>query len=119
MRGTAWIARLSNERRALEPLIALSSELQWTELKFQSRVSMRRALRLTLGKALDHGSPDLHRFVAVGLIYRSDVDPDLDQVLHFYQRPHWHQTLRTFANIDQDESAVLAETLNVIASTKK
>src|SRR6185503_17151973 len=46
--GAAWIARLSNERRALEPLIALSPELQWTELKFQSRVSMRAALRLTL-----------------------------------------------------------------------
>jgi Cytidylyltransferase len=46
--GVAWIARLSNERRALEPLITLSPEFQWTELKFQSRVSMRAALKLTL-----------------------------------------------------------------------
>ena len=46
--GAAWTARLSNERRAIEPLIAQAPELQWTELKFQSRISMRRALRLTL-----------------------------------------------------------------------
>ena len=29
--GTAWIARLSNERRAIEPLIALAPELPWTD----------------------------------------------------------------------------------------
>jgi hypothetical protein len=46
--GAAWIARLSNERRAIEPLIALAPELQWTELKFQRRISLRRALKLTL-----------------------------------------------------------------------
>jgi hypothetical protein len=68
---------------------------------------------------LDHGSPDLHRFVAAGLIFRSDVDPDLDEIMRFYQRPGWPETLRTFANIDQDRSAVLAETLNVIAAIKK
>ena len=67
---------------------------------------------------LDHGSPDLHRFVAAGLIYRSEISPDLDQLLRFYQRPGWDHTLRSFANIDQDESAVLAETLNVIAEIR-
>ena len=46
--GVAWIARLSNERRALEPFIASSPELKWTELKFESRISMRDAVRLTL-----------------------------------------------------------------------
>ena len=29
---------------------------------------------------LDHGSPDLHRFVATGLIYRSEINPDLDKI---------------------------------------
>src|SRR5215216_4186170 len=33
--GAAWIARLSNERRAIDPLIALAPELRWTELKFR------------------------------------------------------------------------------------
>ena len=68
---------------------------------------------------LDHGSSDLHRFVAAGLIYRSDVNPDLDAIIRFYQQPGWPQTLRTFANIDQDESAVLTEALNIIAAIKK
>jgi hypothetical protein len=67
---------------------------------------------------LDHGSPDLHRFVAAGLIYRSEVDPDLDEIWRFYQRTGWRQTLKTFANIDQDESAVLAETLKVITNIR-
>ena len=68
---------------------------------------------------LDHGSPDLHRFVAAGLIHGSDVDPDLDEIMRFYQRPDWPQTLRTFANIAQDESAVLTEAVNTIAAIKK
>ena len=63
---------------------------------------------------LDHGSPDLHRFVTTGLIYRSEVDPDFDELRRFYQRPGWHETLKTFANIHEDESAVLAETIKII-----
>ena len=65
---------------------------------------------------LDHGPPDLHRFVAAGLIYRSDVNPDLDALFHFYQRPEWPETLKTVANIDEDESAVLAEAVRMIAN---
>lgn len=63
---------------------------------------------------LDHGSPDLHRFVAAGLVYRSQVDPDLDEMCWFYQRPGWEQALRAFANIDEDESTVLSDTLKII-----
>ena len=66
--------------------------------------------------SLDHGPPDLHRFVAGGLIYHSDIDPDLDELWRFYQRPDWPQTLKTFANVDEDESAVLAETVKLIAT---
>jgi hypothetical protein len=65
--------------------------------------------------ALDHGSPDLHRFVAAGLICRSDVDPDLDAILGFYQKPRWTETLKTFANIDEHESVVLTKALKVIS----
>jgi hypothetical protein len=35
--GAIWVARLSNERRAIEPLLALSPELNWRELKFRRR----------------------------------------------------------------------------------
>ena len=34
--GVAWIARLSNERRAIEPLVSLAPDLCWTELRFYS-----------------------------------------------------------------------------------
>jgi hypothetical protein len=64
---------------------------------------------------LDHGPPDMHGFVAAGLIYRSDVDPDFGEIMRFYNRPGWQDTLRTFANIDNEESAVLAEVVRVIS----
>jgi hypothetical protein len=35
---------------------------------------------------LDHGPSDLHGFVATGLIYRSNINPDLDDILHFYRQ---------------------------------
>ena len=63
---------------------------------------------------LDYGTPDLHRFVADGLIYRTEVDPDLNEMLHFYQRPGWDNILRRFANVDTDESAVLGAILMTI-----
>jgi hypothetical protein len=63
---------------------------------------------------LDHGSSDLHGFIAAGLIYRSEVDPDFDEMRHFYRRPGWIQTLRQFANIDDDESAVFAAAVKII-----
>ncbi len=64
---------------------------------------------------LDHGSPDLHGFVAQSLIYGSGVAPDLNEVQRFYQRPGWQETLRRFANIDDDECAVLADTVRAIS----
>jgi hypothetical protein len=65
---------------------------------------------------LDHGTSDLHRFVAAAVIHRSEINPDLDEILRFYERPGWHQRLQKFSNIDEDESAVLAEALKAIAA---
>lgn len=60
---------------------------------------------------LDHGSTDLHAFVARELIYPIDdklsFDPDV--MLSFYQRPAWPNVLRLFANIDEDEATVMAQ----------
>lgn len=64
---------------------------------------------------LDHGSPDLHGFVAAGLIYHSNTDPDLDELLRFYQQSGWEQKLRSFANIDDEASTVIAQTVTAIA----
>jgi hypothetical protein len=59
---------------------------------------------------LDYGSPDLHAFVARGLIYAIDDDLsfDPDAMLRFYQQPGWIDTLRFFANIDEDAESVAA-----------
>jgi hypothetical protein len=59
---------------------------------------------------LDYGSPDLHEFVARGLIYPIDdeLSFDPDAMLRFYQRPGWTDALRFFANIDEDENSVAA-----------
>lgn len=63
---------------------------------------------------LDHSSPDLHRFVAAGLIYQSDVNPDLEELRRFYEQAGWRELLKRFANIDQNETAVLRETVKII-----
>jgi len=59
---------------------------------------------------LDYGSPDLHAFVSSGLIYPIDdkLSFDPDAMLRFYQRPGWMESLRFFANIDEDEELVAA-----------
>ncbi|HEU0184289.1 MAG TPA: hypothetical protein VFS27_03185 [Blastocatellia bacterium] len=59
---------------------------------------------------LDYGSPDLHSFVARGLIYAIDDDLsfDPDAMLRFYRQPGWIDTLRFFANIDEDAESVAA-----------
>jgi hypothetical protein len=61
-------------------------------------------------RELDHGSTDLHAFVARGLIYpyTEEVGFDLDAMLRFYRRPDWPSVLRLFANLDEDETTVAA-----------
>jgi len=71
---------------------------------------------------LDHGSPDLHAFVARGLIYPFDeLGFDPDAMLRFYQRPDWSTVLRLFANVDDDEASVanrLGANLRKLAMSK-
>lgn len=61
-------------------------------------------------RGIDHGSPDLHAFVARGLIYpfddRAGFDPDA--MLRFYRRDDWPTVLRLFANVAEDEATVAA-----------
>ncbi|MBA3242085.1 MAG: hypothetical protein H0T60_12730 [Acidobacteria bacterium] len=59
---------------------------------------------------LDHGSRDLHAFVARGLIYPFDIEHNFDPeaMLGFYRRPAWPDALRLFANVEETEAAVMA-----------
>jgi hypothetical protein len=62
---------------------------------------------------LDHGSPDLHAFVARGLIYPienklGEFSLDPEAMLRFYQRRDWSNVLPLFANVEEDEASVAA-----------
>ncbi len=67
---------------------------------------------------LDHGPPDLHGFTARGLVYQlpdiDDMEFNLSTMFAFYQRPGWVSILRDFANIDQEEAAVLQRALPIM-----
>lgn len=45
--GAVWIARLSNERRAIERMLSFAEDLRWTELKFHSRPDSETLRALT------------------------------------------------------------------------
>lgn len=60
---------------------------------------------------LDYGAPDMHAFVARGLIYPIDDELNFDPeaMLRFYLRPEWPTVLRHFVNISEDEASVKAQ----------
>ena len=73
---------------------------------------------------IDHGSYDLHAFVARGLVYEyadeRGLEPEAMQ--RFYLRPGWPSALRLFANVDEDEASVASRTraaLREVASVLK
>ncbi|HEU4595178.1 MAG TPA: hypothetical protein VFS10_08400 [Pyrinomonadaceae bacterium] len=65
---------------------------------------------------IDHGSQDLHAFVARGLVCPFDDERGFDPEawLRFYRRPAWTDALRLFANVDEDESAVTARVVEAV-----
>jgi len=65
---------------------------------------------------LDYGSPDLHAFVARGLIYPIDhgVCFNPDAMLRFYQRPDWPAVLRLFADVDEDQVSVMRRVIVIM-----
>ena len=71
-------------------------------------------------RGIDHGSDDLHGFVARGLVHPFDDARGLDAeaTRGFYLRPEWPDALRLFANVDEDEAEVatrLREALREVA----
>ncbi len=115
-----WIASHADSRLYRSPGSSVLDDSKKLDVVFGGNSSVLvEAVTAGLPSAylddLDHGSPDLHGFVAHGLIYGSGVAPDLNEVQRFYQRPGWQETLRRFANIDDDECAVLADTVRAIS----
>jgi len=68
---------------------------------------------------LDHGPPDVHHFVAGGLICSFDeTEGGLEQqartMLDCCRRPGWETRLRRFANIDEDHESVASRAVKIM-----
>jgi hypothetical protein len=115
----AWIASHADGRLSRSSGSTVRDDLRDLHLVFGGNSSVLiEAVTAGVPSAyvddLDHGPADLHGFVAAGLIYRSDVDPNLDEIVRFYDRPDWSQTLQRFANIVEDEETAMAKTVEAI-----
>ena len=115
----SWIASCADGRLCRSRGQTVLDDLKGLDVVFGGNSSVlvdsvTAGVRSAYVDALDHGSPDLHRFVAAGLIYPSNIDPSLEEMWHFYHQPGWRQTLTRFANIDEDESTILANALKFI-----
>ncbi len=119
-----WITSHNDERLSRSCRSTLRDDMRGLHLAFGGNSSVLiEAVTAGIPSAyvddLDHGSPDLHGFVAAGLIYRSNVEPNLDEIVRFYKRADWRQTLRRFANVDEDDETVMANTVKAIAEIRK
>jgi hypothetical protein len=109
----AWIASRNDPRLRRSASGPVSRDLEASDIVLAGNSSVL-VDAVTAGRpalyvpGIDHGSPDLHAFVARGLIYPMDdeINFDPDALLRFYQRPDWRCVLRLFANIDEDEASV-------------
>ncbi|HEU4433196.1 MAG TPA: hypothetical protein VFR51_07345, partial [Pyrinomonadaceae bacterium] len=118
-----WIASHADERLAGSCGSTLRDDLRELHLVFGGNSSVLiEAVTAGVPSAyvdgLDHGPADIHGFVAAGLVYRSSIDPGLDEMVSFYERPDWSQTLRKFANIDEDEESVMTNAVKAIADIR-
>jgi hypothetical protein len=64
----------------------------------------------------DHATPDMHRFVAAGLIpsVTDDLSFDPEAMLRFYRRPEWPGILRQFANVSDSGAEVAANVASIM-----
>jgi hypothetical protein len=114
-----WIASCADARLSRSRGQTVLDDLKGLDVVFGGNSSVlidsaTAGVRSAYVDELDHGSPDLHRFVDAGLIYRSNIDPNLDELWRFYQQRGWRRTLTGFANIDEDEATVLAAVVKFI-----
>ena len=108
----AWIASTNDRRLVPSAAGGVSEDLNQVDVVLAGNSSVL-VDAVTGGRpsgfvpGLDHGPPDLHTFVARGLIYEVDeLDFDPQAMLRFYLRSDWPDVLRLFANIDEDEATV-------------
>lgn len=125
----AWIKERNDSRLCLSSGGSVFRDLKASDVVLAGNSSVL-VDAVTAGRpgvyvpGIDYGSPDLHEFVARGLIYSIDdeLDFDFDAILRFYQRPHWSTVLRLFANIDEDEASTeeqIAAAMRELAASRR
>ena len=117
----AWVASRGEPRLSLSPGGTVFQDIAASDVVLAGNSSVL-VEAVTAGRpaayvrGIDHGPPDLHAFVARGLVYRyadeRGFDPEAMQ--RFYQSPDWPAALRLFANIDEDEASVAARTRDAL-----
>jgi hypothetical protein len=116
-----WVAKRREPRVALSSCGTVFQDIAASDVVLAGNSSVL-AEALTAGRpaayvnGLDYGPPDLHAFVARGLVfqYRDERGLDPDAMQRFYRRPDWPAALRLFANVSEDESAVAARTKDAL-----
>jgi hypothetical protein len=109
----AWIAERDDPRLARAAPGPVSRDLEATDVVLAGNSSVL-VEAVTAGRpsayvpGLDHGPPDMHEFVARGLVPPLGDGFDPDAMLAFYRRPNWPAALRLFANVDEDDATVAA-----------
>ena len=124
-----WVASRREPRLSLSTGATVFQDIAASDVVLAGNSSVL-AEALTAGRpaayvtGLDHGPPDLHAFVARGLVFRyaDEHGLDPDSMLRFYLRPDWPTALRLFANVDEDEASVasrMREALREIAMASR
>ena len=112
----SWLESLNSARVQKTSNVTVSHDLENLDIVFTGNSSVI-VEAVTAGRPsvyvsnLDHGSPDLHEFVARGLIYQlnDEINFDPETILQFYLHSEWSNQLRFFANIDEDEVSIEAQ----------
>jgi hypothetical protein len=111
-----WIKSLNDSRVIFSSGGSVFNDIQGVDIVFGGNSSVL-VDAVTAGRPaafvanLDHGLPDLHCFVARGLIYscddeRGNLNCNPEAMLRFYRGLEWQIRLRLFANVDEDQTPV-------------
>ncbi len=116
-----WVASRGEPRLSLSSGGTVFEDIKASDVVLAGNSSVL-AEALTAGRpaayvhGIDHGSDDLHAFVARGLVYEyaaeRGLDPDAMQ--RFYLRPDWPAALRLFANVCEDEETIALRTRDAL-----
>ncbi|MFL6253967.1 MAG: hypothetical protein ACJ74T_03020, partial [Pyrinomonadaceae bacterium] len=117
----AWVESRRDLRLSLSPGGSVFQDIAASDVVLAGNSSVL-VEAVTAGRpaayvhGIDHGSPDLHAFVARGLVYhyRDELGFDPGAMQRFYLRAEWAATLRLFANIDEDETLVALRTKDAL-----